>query len=330
MFIDAHAHLDPNYFETGPDPVLQAAFEAGVEQLIVVGCGVESSRFAVELARAYPGRVFAAVGVHPHDVAKMREGDFEAIAALARAPEVVAVGETGLDYHYRHSPPEAQQEAFRRFIALANEVDKPVVVHTREAEADTLEILRRERPQAGVQLHCFTGSRALAEGSLDLGAYISLSGVVTFNNAEALRAIARDLPLERILVETDCPYLTPAPFRGRQNTPSYVTVTAGRIAALRGMAIEAFARHAASNTRRLFRLPEAAQDEVLAFATGSEVYAAVHREDADAVVKALKRWPRKKLRGVRLWTPEGSSTVASTMQAVRAWAQGEGLPCDGP
>lgn len=254
----------------------------------------------------------------------MTAEDFEAIARLAREAQVVAVGETGLDFHYRHSSPEAQRAAFRRFVELANAVGKPVVVHSRDAEEDTLEILRQVPPQAGAQIHCFTGSRGFAEACVAEGFHVSFSGVVTFNNADPLREVARDLPLDRILVETDCPYLTPAPFRGRKNAPAFVTVTAGRLAAERDLTVEALARATSENARRLFRLPPPPAGDPLAFATGSELCVAVHQSDVDRVLSAARRWPLKKVKQVRAWTPPGSTREPATLDAVRAWAEEAG------
>ena len=330
MFIDAHAHLDPHYHAFSPEELIARAADAGVERLVVVGCGVEASERAVELAQRRPDRVSAAVGVHPHDVEEMSEADFDRIRALAQLPEVVAVGETGLDYHYDHSPRDLQREVFRRFIALGVEVDKPVVVHTREAEADTVEILREVGPlAAGGQIHCFTGTMALAGPAVELGWHVSFAGVVTFNNADTLRACAAELPLERLLIETDCPYLTPAPFRGRKNEPLFVPVVAGQIAALRGLSVEAVAAQTTANARRLFRLPQASS-RPLAFASGQTLHLRAAGAEADEVLAAAERLPLKKIRRVQAHLPEGASPDPVLVAALEAWARGRGRSLEVP
>lgn len=331
MFIDAHAHLDADSFKLRPEEILQRAFEAGVDQLIAVGCGVERSRNAVALAKAHPGRVFAAVGVHPHDAAKMSEAEFEIISELARLEEVVGVGETGLDYHYDHSPREVQREVFARHLALAQAVGKPVVIHTREAEEDTLAVLDAAGAfPAGGQLHCFTSSRELAlHGVADLGFHVSFSGVLTFNNADFLRSLAVELPEERLLIETDCPYLTPAPFRGIKNEPALVTVVAGRLAELRGRTVAEQAAVVSESTRKLFGLPPAPRTDLLAFASGARMHLRVDHPEATAedLCAAASRWPTKKLRGVELMDL-GCVRRPELEEAARSWAASHQLEPD--
>ncbi|MDF1565519.1 MAG: TatD family hydrolase [Deltaproteobacteria bacterium] len=328
MFIDAHAHLDAESFTLPPEEILRRAFEAGVDQLIVVGCGVERSRNALALAQRHPGRLFAVVGVHPHDVAGMRDADLEAIAALAREPEVVGVGETGLDYHYDHSPRDVQQEVFARHLELAREVGKPVVIHTREAEEDTLSVLERVgRLPAGGQLHCFTSSRELAlRGVEEHGFHVSFSGVLTFANADPLRAICAELPEERLLIETDCPYLTPAPFRGIKNEPALVSVVAGKMAELRGLEVAELARRTSAHCRALFGLPPPPPSDLLAFASGRCLHLRVDHPEATAaqLLEAAGRWPEKKLREVELLTLGGEER-AVLAEAARGWAAARGL-----
>lgn len=329
MFVDAHAHLDPHHFPDGPEPLLERAFEAGVDQLVVVGLGLEDGAHAADLARAHPGRVFAAVAIHPHDARDVTDADLEAMAALARRPEVVAVGETGLDYHYDHSPREVQREVFARFCRLAKEVGKPLVVHTREAEADTVAILEREAPfPAGGQIHSFTGTLGLARPALDLGFHVSFSGVVTFANADDLRAAAREVPLERLLVETDCPYLAPAPFRGRKNEPMFVTAVAGALAAVKGVSVEALAERTTANARRLFGLGAPDATRLLAFASGETLHLAVHRPEvtAEALLAAARRWPLKKVRRLA-FLPFGAPRP-ELVEAVRRWAKEIGRPVE--
>jgi TatD DNase family protein len=207
----------------------------------------------VDLARRAPDRVCACVGIHPHDATSWSEAAHEELRALALAPEVAAVGEIGLDYHYDHSPREVQRDVFARLVGLAREVKKPIVVHTREAAADTLEILDREgaRDVGGI-IHCFSEDRPFAERALDLGFDVSLSGIVTFKNARSVHEVAAWAPIDRIHVETDSPYLAPVPMRGKPCEPAYVVHTARRVAELRGIALEALAEATLANTERRF------------------------------------------------------------------------------
>jgi TatD DNase family protein len=252
---DAHCHLDARHFPEGPDAVMQRARYAGVVGFVVVGVGenLESARGAVALARRVPDRVCACVGIHPHDAVSWTERAHHELRTLARAPEVVAVGEIGLDYHYDHSPRETQREVFAHLLALAREVGKPIVVHTREAAEDTLAILDREggRDVGGI-VHCFSEDRAFAVRALDLGFDLSLSGVVTFKNARSVQEVAAWAPLDRILVETDSPYLAPAPLRGKRCEPSMVVHTARRVAELRGIGLDELAAATLANTERRF------------------------------------------------------------------------------
>ncbi len=254
--VDTHCHLDPQYFPQGPDEVLARAEEAGVRGFVVVGVGqnLDPARAAVALAKRLPDRVGSAVGVHPHDAVTLDDALLSELRALASEPEVVAVGEIGLDYHYDHSPRDKQREVFARLIGLARELGKPIVVHTREAPADTLDILEREgaRDVGGV-IHCFSEDRAFAERALDLDFDISFSGIVTFKRAEAVQDVARWAPLDRILVETDSPYLAPVPLRGKPCEPAYVVHTARRVAELRGIPFEALCEATTANAERRFR-----------------------------------------------------------------------------
>jgi len=252
---DAHCHLDANYFPEGPEAVIQRAREAGVVGFVVVGVGetLESARHAVALARRVPTGVSACVGIHPHDAASWDQRMGDELANLARTAEVSAVGEIGLDYHFDHSPRETQREVFARLIALAREVRKPIVVHTREAPDDTLAILEREQARdVGGIIHCFSESRSFATRALDLGFDISFSGIVTFKNAVAVQEVAAWAPIGRILVETDSPYLAPAPMRGKRCEPAMVAHTARRVAELRGIALEELAAATLANTQRRF------------------------------------------------------------------------------
>lgn len=255
MLIDSHAHLD-SFGEELP-AVLDRARLAGVRQIITIGAsdGLGPNHTAVEIARAHP-HVFASVGVHPHDARIVDEAALATIEGLAADPKVVAIGETGLDYHYKHSTIEEQQRAFRAFVALALRVKKPLVVHTRDADADTADLLRDTGAQAvGGVIHCFTGTPALAAAAIELGFYVSFSGILTFKAAEELRAIAKDLPRDRVLVETDCPFLAPVPHRGKRNEPAFVALTAERLAELWGVSVTEVQAKTSENTARLFGLP---------------------------------------------------------------------------
>jgi TatD DNase family protein len=248
VLVDTHCHLDAQYFAEGPDAVLARARAAGVGAFVCVGVsGLEQARHAIALAERRPD-VTATVGVHPHDASTLDARLFDEMEALAHHERVVAVGEAGLDYHYDHSPRDVQREVFARFVALARAVNKPLVVHTRSAPADTLEVLEREgaRDVGGV-IHCFSEDRAFAERALGLGFDISFSGIVTFKSARAVRAVAAWAPLDRILVETDSPYLAPVPLRGKPCEPAYVVHTARVVAELRSIPLQELAEATTRN-----------------------------------------------------------------------------------
>ena len=254
--VDSHCHLDPQYFPSGPDEALARAEAAGVSGFVVVGVGKDlaPARAAVALAKKLPARVAAAIGVHPHDATTLDDDLYDELAILAREPEVAAVGEIGLDYHYDNSPRDIQQRTFARLVGLAVDLKKPIVIHTREAADDTIAILRSENARdVGGVIHCFSEDRAFAEKAFDLGFDVSFSGIVTFKNASSVHEVARTAPLDRILVETDSPYLAPIPMRGKPCEPSFVVHTARRVAELRGMAIEDLAEATKRNTERAFR-----------------------------------------------------------------------------
>jgi len=256
--VDSHAHLDFDDFRDDVPGVVSRAAAAGVVRIVAVGLWRGPGDFgnALELARAYPGTVSATIGIHPHECARVPEDDWQASARLARDPLVVGVGETGLDYHYDLSPRPVQQDAFRRSLAIARAAGKPVVIHVREADADCAAILRGEGvPEAGGVIHCFTGDRQAARAYLDLGLFISVAGVVTFRNAGPIREAVRHVPRDRLLVETDSPFLAPAPHRGRRNEPAWVARVAEKVAEIWGTTPEEVAEATTANARRLFRLP---------------------------------------------------------------------------
>jgi TatD DNase family protein len=245
-----------NDFDGDREAVVQRALDANVGIIVNVGDGDargDSHSAAFRIAEQYPF-VYTTVGIHPHDATLLDDSFYRRLEEMARHRKVIAVGEIGLDYHYDNSPRDIQRQAFRRQLRLARERNLPVVIHTREAEPDTLEILNEEWAGAsrpGI-IHCFTGTRQFAERVVEMGFYISFSGVVTFKKAGDLREVAKSLPLERVLIETDSPFLAPEPFRGRRNEPSFVVETARRIAALREMDPADFGRATTENFFRAF------------------------------------------------------------------------------
>lgn len=259
MLIDTHAHLDDTRYDADRDAVISRARETGVDAFVTIGCDLATSLAAIDLAARYPF-VYAAVGVHPHEVKHIEDGWYDELRRLGRHAKTVAYGEIGLDYHYNHSPPKLQRERFREQVCLARELNLPVVIHTREAQEDTIAILREEKAgEVGGVFHCFSGDARLAKDALDLGFYLSFSGVITFQNATMLRDIVKTVPLNRLLVETDCPYLTPVPHRGKRNEPAFVKLVAEKIAEVKGAAdelpLEEIGRVTSENARRLFKIP---------------------------------------------------------------------------
>jgi TatD DNase family protein len=256
--VDSHCHVAEPEFDADRDDVLARAAANGVTTLVCVGATgpVEANAPAVALAgRTGPLEIVATVGVHPHHARTADEGAFSLLERLATAPGVVAVGETGLDFHYDFSPRPAQRAAFVRTIELARRVVLPLVVHVREAHVEAADLLRAEGASAvGGVIHCFTGDRNDARRYLDLGFHISVAGIVTFKNADGLRTALRTVPLDRLLIETDAPYLAPVPHRGHRNEPAWVRIVADTAAAVRGETFDTVAGATAENARRLFRL----------------------------------------------------------------------------
>jgi TatD DNase family protein len=255
--VDSHAHLDIEDLEGGVEGVVERAAAAGVSRIVAVGLWRAPGSFgnALELARSRPGVFAATAGIHPHECARVPEADWAESARLAADPAVVGVGETGLDYHYDLSPREVQRESFRRSIRIARDVGKPLVVHVREADADCAALLREEGvPAAGGVIHCFTGDWPAARTYLDLGLHVSVAGIVTFKTAEAIRDAVRRIPRDRLLVETDSPFLAPVPFRGKRNEPAHVLYVARKVAELWGATLDEVAAATTANAKRLFRL----------------------------------------------------------------------------
>jgi TatD DNase family protein len=256
MLIDTHCHLDAGYFPEGADAVLDRARSAGVGAFVCIGVGgLEAAQNAVALAERRAD-VVATAGVHPHDASSFDPQLERALVTLLGHERMVAVGEVGLDYHYDHSPRAVQREVFARFIAIARALKKPIVVHTRSAPSETLEILDSEGArEVGGVIHCFSEDRAFAAKAFDLGFDVSFSGIVTFKNATAIREVAGWAPPERILVETDSPYLAPVPLRGKACEPAYVLHTARFVAEQRGIGLEELARLTTDNAIRRFGGP---------------------------------------------------------------------------
>lgn len=252
MLVDSHTHLYFEHFHKDLPAVLERARAAGVGGMLLIGIDAVSCAAAVQMAAAHPGMA-AAVGVHPNSAADFGPAVAEQLVQWAAHPRVRAIGEIGLDYHWNRAPHPLQQEIFRRQIRLAQRVGLPIIIHSRAAHDDTIRILVEEEAAAlGVVMHCFAGDCRLAARCLELGFVIGLGGPVTFKNAVETQAVARMVPLDRLLVETDCPFLAPAPHRGRRNEPAYVRLVAERIAALRGVAPEVVAAATTANAQRLF------------------------------------------------------------------------------
>jgi TatD DNase family protein len=259
MLVDSHAHLDMPHFDADRDSVLERARAADVRAVLTLGVDGDSSQRAVALARQYPG-VYAAVGIHPHEAIHATPEVYKTLVGLARAPEanrIIAWGEIGLDYHYNHSPPDVQRREFRRQIRLARELDLPVCIHSRDAHEDVVAILAEEKAMdVGVVMHCFSADEQIARRCLDLGCYISFAGPVTFTNARQLPAVVPLIPNDRLLIETDAPYLSPHPWRGREhrNEPARVAVIAARLATLRGVGLEEVGEAVTQNFKTLFKI----------------------------------------------------------------------------
>lgn len=254
MLFDTHAHYDDESFDADRDAVLTALPEQGVGLILNPGCDVESSRKAVRYAAAYP-HVYAAVGIHPENCGGCTAGDLDAIRALAQLPKTVAIGEIGLDYYWAENPPrDFQQQVLRQQLALARELALPVIIHDREAHADTLAIVREFPGVTGV-FHCFSGSPEMARELLKMGWYLGFDGPVTYKNARRAPEVAAVTPQDRMLIETDSPYMTPVPYRGRRNDSGYVHLVAEKLAEWKGVTPEEMARVTTENGKRLFRIP---------------------------------------------------------------------------
>ncbi|MFT3745116.1 MAG: TatD family hydrolase [Pyrinomonadaceae bacterium] len=258
MFIDSHCHIDGEQFDDDRDEVVQRAMDAGVVAMLNIGTGdprTDDFRRAVGVAEAYPN-IYASVGVHPHDAKLYDDAAEEHLIELAKSEKVIAWGEIGLDYYYDHSPRDVQRDVFRRQIRTARSLDLPIIIHSRDADDETVEILIEECSYDGFRgiMHCFGGTPAMAEALMAIGFMISFAGNVTFKKAENLRESARVVPLDRLLIETDCPFLTPVPFRGKRNEPSFVIHTATFLSQFYGVDVEVVAEQTTRNFLNFFKV----------------------------------------------------------------------------
>ncbi|MCX7978502.1 MAG: TatD family hydrolase [Bdellovibrionaceae bacterium] len=250
MWVDMHCHLDK--LEEGPEEALKAAQAAGVDHVVTIGTEPDDLPVVLRLAKSHWPRVSCTLGIHPHEGVQYSREVENYIRQHLQEPQVIAVGEIGLDYYYEHSPQKEQREAFAAQMQIAADYGMPVEIHTRDAESDTVDILKDFEGKVRGIIHCFTGSQWLAEKCLELGYNISISGVVTFKNAEGLRATVRSIPLDRLHVETDAPFLAPVPQRGKPNTPAFVVHTAAKVAELKGVSLEELAQQTRRNACALF------------------------------------------------------------------------------
>ncbi|MGG0593021.1 TatD family hydrolase [Priestia megaterium] len=252
MLFDTHVHLNAEKYEDDLQEVINRALEKGVQNMVVVGFDEPTIKKAIQIAETYEF-IYASVGWHPVDAIDMTDEHLAWIEELAQHPKVVALGEMGLDYHWDKSPKEVQKDVFRRQIRLARKVNLPIIIHNRDATEDVVTILKEEHvEEVGGIMHCFTGSIEVAKQCMDMNMYISFGGPVTFKNAKKPKEVATELPLDKLLIETDCPYLTPHPFRGKRNEPGYVSYVAEQIAELKGITYEELADITTANAKKLF------------------------------------------------------------------------------
>jgi TatD DNase family protein len=252
--IDSHAHLTLPQFDDDRNLVIQRAIEADVGHVITVGIDIEDCTRALDLAQHHDS-ISVAVGIHPHDTKSVCTGTYGELKALAKHESVVAIGEIGLDFYRNLSPPEIQMRSFREQLRIAREVSLPVIIHDRDAHQEIVEILREEKAEEiGGVIHCFSGDLTMAKTCMDMGFYISIPGTVTFKATGAYQDLVRDIPLDRMLIETDCPFLTPQPYRGKRNEPAYVRFVAEAIARIKGKNVKEIGKHTTHNAEKLFNL----------------------------------------------------------------------------
>lgn len=286
--IDTHAHLDSGQFAADLEAVIARAGEGGISHILTIGCDLASSRASVEIAARHPA-IYAAVGIHPHDAGEADAAGLEELRRLAGAPKVIAIGEIGLDFYRDRSPREVQRQSFRHQLRLAREVGLPVIVHDREAHDEVLQILREEAAsEVGGVLHCFSGDLAMAKSCIELGFYISFPGTITYPKNEAAREVVRAIPVDQMLVETDCPYLAPQAYRGRRNEPAFVRHTAEAIAAIKKLTIEDVARITTLNAFNLFGIGEADMTSKIAYRIRDSLYLNITNRCTNACIFCAK------------------------------------------
>ncbi len=271
--VDSHAHLDSKPYTNDLDDVIRRAREHGVENILTVGCDLESSRTSVDLAIRYPN-VYASIGIHPHDASTVNDDVIDELHRMAESVDkVVAIGETGLDFYRDRSPRDLQKESFRRHIQLAKKLRKPLIIHDRDAHDDVIQVMHEENArEAGGVLHCFSGDLEMARKCVEMGFYISFAGPLTYPKNDALRSIAQALPIDVMLVETDCPYLSPQNWRGKRCEPAYVRATAEKLAEVKGLTLEDVARITSLNAWRLFGIGEVDQSTRIAYVIRNSLY----------------------------------------------------------
>lgn len=254
MLIDSHVHLDDERFDGDRDILINSLKDNKIELVINIGADMNSSMSSIELSKRYDN-IYAAIGVHPHSASEMTEKTLDELREMSKEDKVIAIGEIGLDYYYDNSPRDIQRKWFREQLELAKELDLPVIIHSRDATKETYDIIKEAQDGTlrGV-LHCFSGSVEVAMEYIKLGFYISIGGTVTFKNARVVREVAEAVPLDKLLIETDCPYLTPEPYRGKRNEPMFVKYVAEKIAEIRGISVEELAKFTNKNTKELFRI----------------------------------------------------------------------------
>jgi TatD DNase family protein len=274
LFIDTHAHLDDPRFDKDREDAINRAKKVGIEHIITVGCWEPERGFdsAIEVAESYDN-IYMAIGVHPHDAKLASNDTFKQIETLADHKKVVAIGETGLDFHYDNSPREIQRDIFKRHIEVARGLNLPLIIHTREAEGDTIDILKEEGAEGiGGVFHCFSGDNEMARECMDMGFFISFTGVVTFSKATNIHEVAKKVPIERMLLETDSPYLSPEPHRGKRNEPAFLVETAKRMAEIKDLTLEDVARITTLNAKKLFGIDKLERPSKIAYKIRDSLY----------------------------------------------------------
>ena len=272
LLVDSHAHLDGRQFTHDLDETIARATTNGISHILTIGCDLESSKDSIAVAEKYDN-IFAAVGVHPHDATEINGDTLEKLRSMLTHPKVVALGEIGLDYYRDRSPREIQRSAFRQQIRLAKDMGKPIIVHDREAHSEVIQILKEENgAQVGGVLHCFSGDLKMAKQCLELGFYLSFTGTITYPKNDTIREIIKEIPIDRMLIETDCPYLSPQKFRGKRNEPAYVRYTAEKLAEIKGLSIEDVARITSRNCHDLFGFGSVDQSSKIAYQIRDSLY----------------------------------------------------------